>query len=47
MINDQSHGEVSLLRSQQFLSYSFIPLYFTEHTGSLIFSHQPDSRPLT
>jgi len=40
------HREKSFLGSQQFLSYSFNSLSFTEHTGSLLFSPQPDSHPL-
>ena len=45
MNNTQCHGEDSFLKSQQLLSYSFNSLSFTEHTGSLLFSTQPDSHP--
>jgi len=47
MSNNQSHSGKPFPRSKQTLSYSFNPLSLTEHVGSLLFSQQPDSHPLT
>ena len=47
MNNNQCLREQSYLWSQQLLSFSFNYLSFIEHVGSLQFSPQPDSHPLT